>query len=597
VLQRQAELAARRDDLAGMQRHALESLSVASTLGTPDALWRADFLLARTLWLQGEPDLAVLFGKRALDSIQALRRSLVGAAARLEPRFVERRTDVYRTVADWLMAAGRYDEALEVLALLKFAEREEFLVRAEQPAAAPGPLSRTERERTLEERIAGVIGEETDAQLDVLSQLRLADRITPTERARLERMIDAGRAAEAARLVALESFIAEARAEAPAAANRSRIVEAGRLDRELRRFGDEAVLAIYLLTEDRLRILVATRERSIEHDVRIPAAELRREIGLFLDDLAARRDVEARARQLHEWLLRPVDQAAREAGARRLILWPDGALRYVPFAALHDGRSHAVDRYDIQLFAETSVTSTAVPGRREAFAVRGLGVTHAVGGYAALPAVADELCSIVRGPIAGLETPGARCRRAATGEPLTGAGALRGEGYADERFTREQLESLLAASGDFGVLHMGTHFSLRPGNALRSFLLLGDGTRYTLDRLAALDLSGIRLMTLSACQTALGGAVTDDGREVEGLSALVQQRGVDRVVASLWRVEDRSTALLMQRFYDRLSGPRAGGAHALRRAQLDVRRHVESGKRPYEHPFYWAGFTLSAASF
>ena len=88
----------------------------------------------------------------------------------------------------------------------------------------------------------------------------------------------------------------------------------------------------------------------------------------------------------------------------------------------------------------------------------------------------------------------------------------------------------------YTVLHAGTHFSLRPGNAMRSFLVLGDGSRLMLDQLADLDFTDLELGTLPACQTAMGGGQTDDGRAVEGLSTIAQQRGARQVVASLWRV-------------------------------------------------------------
>ncbi len=144
------------------------------------------------------------------------------------------------------------------------------------------------------------------------------------------------------------------------------------------------------------------------------------------------------------------------------------------------------------------------------------------------------------------------------------------------------------------MLHLGTHFSLRPGNARRSFLLLGDGSKLTLDTIAGLDFRNLHLVTLSACQSALGGATTDDGREVEGLSAIVQRRGADTVLASLWRVEDRSTARLMHGLYDALPGQRGDVAAALRRSQLKLRSLRVDGTRPYEHPYYWAGFLVSS---
>lgn len=109
--------------------------------------------------------------------------------------------------------------------------------------------------------------------------------------------------------------------------------------------------------------------------------------------------------------------------------------------------------------------------------------------------------------------------------------------------------STWASPKDFLVLHTGTHFRLRPGNALRSFLLLGDGSKLTLDAIGAMDFSAVDVVTLSACETGMGGAHADDGREVEGLSALVQRRGAGRVIASLWAVDDVSTAQLMRSIY------------------------------------------------
>ena len=163
-------------------------------------------------------------------------------------------------------------------------------------------------------------------------------------------------------------------------------------------------------------------------------------------------------------------------------------------------------------------------------------------------------------------------------------------------FTESRFRLLLSDPRDFSVLHLGTHFNLRPGNALRSFLVLGDGSQLTLDQLDGLDFGGIELFTLSACETGLGGAVTDDGREIEGLSAIVRRRGAKRVVASLWSVEDVSTARLMGQFYRGMGTDGADAARALQQAQLAVRRTEADGVRPYDHPYYWAGFVLSGTT-
>ena len=129
---------------------------------------------------------------------------------------------------------------------------------------------------------------------------------------------------------------------------------------------------------------------------------------------------------------------------------------------------------------------------------------------------------------------------------------------------------------------------------MRSFLVLGDGSRLMLDTLAGLDFTGLDLVTLSACQTAMGGGQTDDGREIEGLSAIVQQRGARQVIASLWRVEDASTAQLMHGMYIALATRGTDIAGALQQAQRELRAQVSAGHHPYAHPYYWAGFVVSS---
>jgi len=145
------------------------------------------------------------------------------------------------------------------------------------------------------------------------------------------------------------------------------------------------------------------------------------------------------------------------------------------------------------------------------------------------------------------------------------------------------------------VLHIGTHFSLRPGNAMRSYLVLGDGSHLTLDHINALDFTGIGLATLSGCQTGMGGAVLDDGREVEGLNAIVLRKGAQRVIASLWRVEDESTALLMRSMYTDFASKADDVAVALQAAQRSLLDGSAAPSHDYSHPYYWAGFIVSGS--
>jgi CHAT domain-containing protein len=327
-----------------------------------------------------------------------------------------------------------------------------------------------------------------------------------------------------------------------------------------------------------------------QYDVAVNAAGLQRDIGQFLAAIARREDVAASARKLYDTVAKPVDLAAERAHAKRLVLWMDGALRYLPFAALDDGKHLLVEKYALQSYSVSDALGVSPRAARASkpLYVRGLGVTQAVAGFDALPALADELCDVVRGPIAGLTQHGSACTNLTTGN-----GALPGAGFADSAFTEARLRSVLLESKDYSVLHIGTHFSLRPGNSLRSFLLLGDGSQLKLSDISQLSFAGIDLVTLSSCQTGLGGAVSDDGSEIEGLSAIVQRGGARQVIASLWQVEDKSTASLMRQLYEALITTDGDGAKALQHAQLTLRASVIDGQQPYAHPFYWAGFTTS----
>ncbi len=593
-----SRLAENRGDRAEARERAIQALAAATTLGTPDPLWRAQFHLALLLHHADERALAVLFGKQSISQIERLRGYFVNEDRRLDRQFLADKIDVYRAVADWLMEAGRIDEGLEVLRLLKSEELYDFVLRDAAFGSDEGKALLSADEQALWNQYVGALQSDdtTGAEIDRLSRLAEQGRISVTERVRLQQLLAQKSGDEAARVDRIRKFLqsgpgASKQTSDAAASQAPSALPTQRLQQEIKRLGPDTALAYFLMTDNGLRVLVATQSSQAVIQVPISITELKRDIGRFLDGLSKREEMLSASQSLYATIARPVDEVAQRAGVKRLVLWLDGALRYVPFAALHDGERYLVDKYAMTLQAAGDIEAPSTSLDKREPSVCGLGVTQAVAGYNALPAVADELCSIVRGPIAGLEATSKACP-----VPRTGTGALRGQGFADAAFTERRVHSLLDEPHEFSVLHLGTHFSLRPGNASRSYLLLGDGAKLTLDSIGALDFSGIELLTLSACQTGLGGAVGDDGREVEGLSAVVQRRGARQVVASLWQVEDASTARLMRTMYDALASRRSDAPRALQRAQLALRAVNQGGHHPYEHPYYWAGFVISGTA-
>jgi CHAT domain-containing protein len=93
------------------------------------------------------------------------------------------------------------------------------------------------------------------------------------------------------------------------------------------------------------------------------------------------------------------------------------------------------------------------------------------------------------------------------------------------------------------------------------------------------------LVVLSACNTGLGKEIKGEG--LIGLTRGFLYAGAPRVVASLWKVDDRATAELMKLFYQRMLHDGLRPAEALRRAQMDMRKQPR-----WAAPYYWAGFTL-----
>jgi CHAT domain-containing protein/Tfp pilus assembly protein PilF len=96
---------------------------------------------------------------------------------------------------------------------------------------------------------------------------------------------------------------------------------------------------------------------------------------------------------------------------------------------------------------------------------------------------------------------------------------------------------------------------------------------------------GADLVVLSACQTARGGEIEGEG--LIGLTRGFLYAGAPRVVATLWEVDDRTTALVMKHFYEGMLVRGQKPAAALRSAQAEVAR-----TRGWEPPYYWAAFTL-----
>ncbi len=547
---------AERATRAGQRReaweHELHALAAAQSAESQGQLWRVLGRVAVGLREAGEPELAVLLAKAAVERIEAVRDPFSGAGAAVaefESNDLADKYALYRRTADWLAADGRGDEALLLIRLLKGEEFSDFVRgRADtpHPRESAMPWREGERRWLAASPLAAAVPEQGFARQSMA-------QIAALEAGRRQAWQQAWRSA-----VPASAAVSLAAPAAPAAG--------------------ELVATLFLGDQ---HLNVHLRWAAGQELIRLPvdAAALNRDIGQLLTQIEKRQNALPLLQSLYRRLAAPIAQRAHAVQATQLLLRLDGELRYLPFAALHDGQAYLVEGYGIRQLAMQAGAVAAAPARPRAAWLQAFGAAQEAG----LPGVRSELCGIVQGEVTDGRPGAASCPVGMV------RGAVPGRAWLDRAFSAEQLRLALQGGRPdrFDMLHIGSHFSLRPGEVGRSWLLLGDGQRLSLDELLAWPLASQELVTLSACQTGLGG-----GAEVEGLAGLLLRQGAAGVVASLWPVDDASTSLLMRQMYQALGG-RADPAAALRQAQL---RTLRSGSPRLAHPHAWAGFVLTAAA-
>jgi CHAT domain-containing protein/tetratricopeptide (TPR) repeat protein len=294
----------------------------------------------------------------------------------------------------------------------------------------------------------------------------------------------------------------------------------------------------------------------------------------------------ALARTLGAALLDPA-ASALPATVTRLVVIPDGPLHRVPFDALRlaDGRP-AVERWAIGLAPSASLAASLWRKRAPVEPVASRTRILALGD----PAFPAELASATsrggetlrsafaaRGGLPRLEGSGDEARNVAR---YAGGGAeVRLRGDASEEWLKG------APLSRFRVIHLATHALVDESSLSRTALALAP-SRAEDGFLSPADLAGLELdadmVVLSACRTA--GGVTVAGEGVQGLTTPLLAAGARAVVATQWKVGDRSTVRLVADLYDGLARGRPV-AEALREAKLAA---IRRGAPPGE----WAGFTV-----
>lgn len=330
---------------------------------------------------------------------------------------------------------------------------------------------------------------------------------------------------------------------------------------ELHQLADDVAALYPILLPDRIELLLTLGDRLHRWAVPVPSDQVTEEVRALrhrLERITTNQYL-PHAQRLYDWLVRPIRAELETADVRTLVFVPDGALRTIPLAALHDGR-----RFVAEAFATVVVPGLSLLGPpRDSGVPTGevlvAAITESVQGYPALPAVEEEIKEITR-----YAEPTVLANREFDLNAF--AGALRKKSYP--------------------VVHLATH-GVVSSDPRRSFVLTYDG-KLTLDQLeTAIKASEFRtqpieLLTLSACSTAAG-----DDRAALGFAGIGIKAGARSAVASLWFVNDEATARLIGAFYADLLTSGLTKAEVLQHRQQAM---IDDDR--FGHPGYWSPFVL-----
>jgi CHAT domain-containing protein len=345
----------------------------------------------------------------------------------------------------------------------------------------------------------------------------------------------------------------------------------------------------------------------------------------------AEANLPAAAQSLSQTLLAP---AAAQLANKRLVIVADGALQYIPFAMLPDpaantpsagSRSSVIGKNQPLVINHEIVSlpsASALAIQRAEFAGR---------------KPASKTLAVIADPVfdrtdARLSRPATEVNEKQQAQTIAFDDARSIEhlaGKSDDKagattrrmiiprlpFTRQEATRLLALApkqSSFGAidfqasretvlkgdlsqyryLHFATHGLLdseRPGLSALVLSMVDEQGNAQDGFLRANDIYNLKLpaelVVLSACQTGLGKEIKGEG--LVGLTRGFMYAGAARVVVSLWSVNDKATAELMAKFYQKMLKQGERPAAALRAAQVEMRR-----QKQWQSPYYWAAFTL-----
>jgi len=575
------------------------------------------------------PRLAIFYGKQTVNVYQEL-RSNASQSKELQKNYLKSIEGAYRRLAHMLIAEGRLPEAVQVLNAFKDQQLFDFDVN---PAEVKR-IKLTPREDDLatlyevdNQRVADAYARLKELKIKTSGRQPSAEETAQLRDLQFDLDLFSEELLDVLKIT--ETHFSKSPDEKDKVGEIPDLTEMQTALRILNKQTGEKATAIYqLVGADSYSALVITTDGIEKVVLPVKCADLCGNVtklwALLQSDIY---DTTILSKKIYDVVFAPLETKLPKDTTT--IMWSlDSNLRYLPMAALFDGKKFLVERYKQVVFTRvdqekmtrdvSKIWNGVGFGSSQAATVDILGEKIS---FRALPGVSVELSEIFVNEKSGI---------------------LQGKIYPDAQFSKQNF--IDAVKQKQPLVHISSHFLFRPGNEARSFLLLGNGMPFTLEELRQEKklFEGVQLLTLSACNTA---ATQPDanGREIDGFAELAQRLGTSAVMATLWQVSDASTPWLMREFYaNRQTKNGMNKAEALQKAQIalldgtaktkpfpsgekgnsskvkivilpkNVKRsnnnetrgdviyldeseaplYKSEGKPKYAHPYYWSPFVL-----
>ena len=542
-----------------------------------------------------------------LDILESLRSKVVGAESRTS--FVASRRSYYEFYIDLLMrmdqqtpAAGHAAEALQVSERAHARSLLETLAESRVDIRQGVDPQLLEREGVLQRQI----NDEESRRVRLLRSRHTQEDLDAIEK-RLNQLLED-----------YKGIQSEIRLRSPQYAALTQPVPLTVREIQQQVVDEKTMLLEYALGEEKSYLWVITQSelKSFvlpKRSVIEGAARRVYDLLMVSNKTQARRPAELALAELSRMVFGPAASLLRK---ERIVVVADGALEYVPFAALSDGPEHQGESYEPLLMKHevVSLPSASVLGelRRE--------MSNRKPAPEALAVLADAVFqsddSRVKQTRGTAQTPlTMEAELILSGELSRSAEDVNVLTFPRLPFSRREADAIVAKAGElrslkaldftasretvfnskldqYRIVHFATHGLLNSQHPTLSGIVLSlyDEQGRPIDGFVrAHEIYNLKLnaelVVLSGCRTALGREIKGEG--LVGLTRGFMYAGTPRIVASLWDVKDEPTSELMSRFYEGMFKDQKKPAAALRAAQLSMWK-----EKRWSAPYYWAGFVL-----